>query len=211
MDGEPGLEQLVGAVRHDAFVALLHGAPVTVSEIAERRKVPLEPVQAALDQLVSAGAAEVFGDGEIVGAHGLTTDATRHAFVVSGRVLHTWCALDVVGIPVALGLDAIASTTCPTCGNRLDVPVREGHAKPLPCVLWLPTGPCVHLTRDFCSVANLFCNAAHADTWMQHAGDVHGRLVSLAELEDIARAGWADVAEAGEVLRVAAAHTEKEQ
>src|SRR5262249_38744406 len=189
-------------------VALLSGAPVTVRQIADRRKVPLAPVQAALDQFVSAGAAEVFGDGEIVGAHGLTTDATRHALAVSGRVLHTWCALDVVGIPVALGLDAIASTTCPTCGNRLDVPVREGRTKPLPYVLWLPAGNCVHLIRDFCSVANLFCNAEHADKWRQHAGDVHGRLVSLAELEDIARAAWADVAEKGRMVRIALAHTE---
>jgi hypothetical protein len=60
-------------VRHDAFIALLRGAPLTVRQIADRRKVPLAPVQAALDQLVSAGAAEVFGDGEIVGAHGLAT------------------------------------------------------------------------------------------------------------------------------------------
>lgn len=194
---EPELDLVVNLVRSEAFAGLLRGAPVNVSHVAARRRVPLERLRAALDQLVAAGAAEVAGDGEINGAHGLTTRTTRHAIVLGPRVLHTWCALDAVGIPVALGLDAIAITTCPTCGARLSVPVRAGRAAGLPFVLWLPTGPYAHLTRDFCSSANLFCEVAHAGTWRRQAGDPQGCLVAVAEVEGIARMAWADVAREG--------------
>src|SRR2546423_13540691 len=196
----PGLSQLVSIVRRDAFGGLLRGDPVTVSQIAVRRQVPPDRVRAALDQLVLAGAAEVVGDGEIVGAHGLTTRTTRHSITLDGRVLHTWCALDAVGIPVALGLDATAATTCPTCGAPPAVSVRAGQATQLPFVLWLPTGPCPHLTRDFCSAANLFCDTAHAEAWKRQAGNPQGRVISLAGVEDNARVAWTDVAAEGSTV-----------
>jgi alkylmercury lyase len=200
---DSSVEQLVSVVRRDAFCGLLRGRPVTISHIAAERGARPDRAQAALDQLVAAGAAEVVGDGVVVGAHGLTTAATQHATALEERLVHTWCALDAVGIPVALGVDATATTTCPTCRVRLTVPVRGGSAIPLPFVLWLPTGPCPHLTRDFCSVANLFCNVAHVDVWKQLSGDSQGRVVSLAEVEDIARRAWADVVDQGrEVLGV---------
>lgn len=195
---DPSLDQLVNVVRREAFAGLLRGAPVTLAQIAARRRIPLERMRAALDQLEAAGAAEVVGDGEIVGAHGLTTRTTRHAIATDDRVLHTWCALDALGIPLALGLDAI--TTCPTCGARLNAPVRAGRAADLPFVLWLPTGPCPHLTRDFCSAANLFCDVEHAGTWKRQAGNPRGRVAALAELEDIARMAWADVARRGRTV-----------
>jgi len=196
-NADPSLDHFVNVVRCEAFAGLLRGAPVTVADIAASRQVQLERMRAALDHLVAGGAAEVVGDGEIVGANGLTTRTTRHAIVLDNRVLHTWCALDAVGIPVALGLDASASTTCPTCGARLTVPVHQGRATPLPFVLWLPTGPCPHLTRDFCSAANLFCDVAHARAWRRQAGNPQGRAISLAEVEDVARAAWTDVADEG--------------
>jgi alkylmercury lyase len=199
---DPSLDQLVGVLRREAFVGLLRGAPVTVTHVAGERELPRHRVRAALDQLVAAGAAELDGE-RIVGAHGLTARTTRHAIGLDERVLHTWCALDAVGIPVALGLDTIATTTCPTCGTRLAVPVRGGRATPLSFVLWLPTGPCRHLTRDFCSAANLFCDAAHAENWRRRAGNQQGRVVSLPEVEDIARRSWADVADAGPTVPAA--------
>ncbi|HEY3095271.1 MAG TPA: organomercurial lyase [Acidimicrobiia bacterium] len=204
------LEQVVGVVRREAFVGLLRGARVTVTHIVGERGLPRDRARAALDQLVAAGAAEVAGDDEILGAHGLTARTTRHAIALDERVLHTWCALDAVGIPVALGLDATAITTCPTCGARLTVPVRTGRAIPLPFVLWFPTGPCPHLTRDFCSSANLFCHAAHVESWRRQAGNPQGRVVSLPEVEDIARRAWADVVDEGRtVLAVDTAHHTK--
>jgi len=157
-------------------------------------------VRAALDQLVVAGAAECVGDGEIVGGQGLTTRTTRHSITLEGRVLHTWCALDAVGIPVALGLDATAATRCPTCGAPLTLSVRAGQATRLPFVLWFSSGPCPRLTRVFCFAANLFCDTAHAEAWKRQAGNPQGRVISLADVEDTARVAWADVVAEGRTV-----------
>ena len=206
-----GLEELESIVRREAFVGLLRGVPVTLTQVANKHGLRRDRVRAVLDQLVAAGAAEVGGDEAIVGAHGVTARTTRHAIVLEERVLHTWCALDAVGIPVALGLDATATTTCPTCGARLTVPVRAGRARSLPLVLWFPTGPCPHLTRDFCAAANLFCHAAHVEHWKHRAGNPPGRVMSLPEVEDIGGRSWADVAEEGRrVLAVETARHDQE-
>ena len=63
------LEQLESVVRRDAFFDLLRGNPETISHIAEDRGLRLDRAQAALDQLVTGGAATV----EDVMEGGLTT------------------------------------------------------------------------------------------------------------------------------------------
>lgn len=144
--------------------------------------------------LVARGRAEVDGRGRLVGVHGLTLGPSRHSFVHSGVARHTWCAFDSVGIPAALGLDAVAKTNCPTCGCALSVEVRNGRVQDGPRVLWLPaTDESSDLISTFCAVADLYCSQRHLEQRieLEHAA---GAAVSLPEAAEIARDIWADVA-----------------
>ena len=91
------------------FAALWRGRPMRSEEIHTDLAI-------AAAALARQGRAEVDDHGSIVGIHGLTLRSTRHRFEIDGLARHTWCAFDAVGIPAALGLDAVAHSDCPACG-----------------------------------------------------------------------------------------------
>jgi hypothetical protein len=95
----------VKAVRQGAFRALLDGRAPSVSELAGTAGLDTDQIESAIDELRDQGALEVDASGRVIGAHGLRQRTTQHAIITSDRTWHTWCALDAVGIPVALGLD----------------------------------------------------------------------------------------------------------
>jgi predicted transcriptional regulator len=115
----------IGAVRREAFRGLLEGHAPAAAEIATAATLSPERIEAAIAQLRATGALEVDADGHVVGAHGLTQRATEHVIITAERVWHTWCALDAIGIPVALNLDAEVRTRCPTCAATIVIAVRD--------------------------------------------------------------------------------------
>jgi predicted transcriptional regulator len=192
LEGDP----VVASVRKYAFGALREGRAHTAVEIAERLGFTTAEVEGAVGALRAAGAIELDKQGRITGAHGLTLRETVHAIVTPDSVWHTWCALDAVGIPAALGVDAEVHTVCPTCEAAIVLEVRSGTvsaAHGTEPVLWLPGGPCGHVMDDFCAAANLFCNGEHLDAWRARAANPSGESVTLAEAEAHGRRLWADV------------------
>lgn len=131
--------------------------------------------------------------GRITGIHGLSAQPTPHRITHANQLIHTWCALDAIGIPAALRLDAQATTTCPTCGRQLQVtftngePVADGELR-----LCLPSSPCDHLLNDICVHANLYCNAQHLADHAPPAGSA----LTIPQAAAIGRATWNDAATA---------------
>ncbi|MGQ0826536.1 MAG: organomercurial lyase [Actinomycetota bacterium] len=149
-----------------------------------------------VEGLARQGKLELDAADRVVGIHGLTIRPTRHRIVHAGRSYYTWCALDAVGVPAALGIDAVAITDCPSCRAELHVALDGGVPRPQPSlVLWLPAGPCEHLMNDFCALANLFCSRQHLAAWHRTTGAPSGRELSLAAVAEIGRSSWADVAQ----------------
>lgn len=143
--------------------------------------------------LVASGRCETDGE-DLVGIHGLTLRLTRHRFVHDDVTHHTWCAFDAVAIPVALGLDAVASTTCRACGGGIEVVVRSGvPTGGSDLVLWLPDPNGEHLMDSFCAVADLYCSHEH----LRQQVDAHasGRAVDLERAAAFGRETWSDVAD----------------
>lgn len=185
--GEAALE-LVAA----GFASLWHGVAVDPGDLlADRRELAGRTAR----DLARVGRAELDAVGRLVGIHGLTLQRTRHWLEEDGRVHHTWCAFDSVGIPAALGLDATASTECPSCGTPIRVDVRQCRVEPGGAVLWLPPPPDVggHLMNEFCAAADLYCTVEHLHA---RVGDGHGggRVVALLDVAPLGREVWADVA-----------------
>ena len=171
----------------DGFVALWCGERRFITELTDGPRV--------VDDLVAAGRLEVGEGGVLIGVHGLVTRPTRHRIAHTQGTVNAWCALDAIGIPAALGIDADAITSCPACETELrvtlhrGVPVNGGAMR-----LWLPTSRCAHLVEDFCDHAILYCDHDHLSDAV--AGQSAGRVIGVAEVAAIGRQTWRDVADA---------------
>jgi len=163
------------------FVALWRGEQPLVTELAD---------SATVLALSRAGRLEVDDGGRLVGVHGLTRRPTRHRVDHVRDTVHTWCALDAIGIPAALGIDATVRTSCPACGAVLQVDVRAGvPADEGECRLWVPAGECDHLVDDFCRHANLFCDEHHLRSLTSPQA---GESVTVTEAAAMGRSMWHD-------------------
>lgn len=143
-----------------------------------------------IDELAGRGLIEVADDGRLLGIHGLSSRPTRHRIERAAGAIHTWCAFDAVGIPAALGINAVAISTCPACGRELGVTLTAGIPTNSDQRIWLPAGGCAHVIDEFCRHADLFCDSAHLD---QHVGGRDGRSVTVGEAAQLGRQVWRDV------------------
>lgn len=182
------------AVRAVAFVAVRRRQLPGAGELAAATGLPAEQVRQALRLLVATGTATVDHDDRVTGVGGLSLAPTRHRLRLDGVDLHTWCAFDLIGIPVTLGADAAAVTPCGHCGQPIQLLVQHGRPVAKPAVTgWLPSAACRNVLAEFCPQANLFCDQAHLAAWRTQAGDPPGEALDLAELAERGRQARADL------------------
>jgi hypothetical protein len=180
------------AVRHIAiagFQALWSGRLANLTDLVGSDATITE----AADHLRTRGRIELSDDGHLIAVHGLVRRPTRHRIEHAGGAVNTWCALDAIGIPAALAINARALTQCPTCEAELAVTLTRGEPQPLPgAMLWYPEVRCAHLVDDFCAGANLFCSLGHLDRWVSvNAGA--GTVMTIDEVAELGREVWAEV------------------
>jgi alkylmercury lyase len=184
----------VDLVRRAAFNSLWEGTAPQLSTLAAAATQEISYTRRVVAQLVAAGIAtiegDLAGDPVIVGADGVTVRTTPHRLVFRDREVQTWCAFDAVGIPAAFGIDAVAHTACPTCGEALHIVLPNGEAPGgSPVVGWWPHAPEGPVNETFCPTASLFCSRAHLDTWLATA-NAPGEVLPLIELADRGRVTW---------------------
>lgn len=115
------------AVSGALFRALLSGRPVPSGEVASVTGLPATEAAAALDRLVDRGSVMLDpASGAIVGARGLSLRPTAHRLTLDGRALFAFCAIDAIGIPVALGAEATIESRCAGCRTPLALTVTAG-------------------------------------------------------------------------------------
>ena len=187
-------EPVARAVRSIAalgFRVLWGGQTVTLAELLGEDGAALNE---AAEHLRRRGRIELSADGHLIAVHGLSLRPTPHHVEHDDSVINTWCALDAIGIPASMGIDAWARTKCPTCQGPLAVRFSAGNPQPLPdAVLWYPDVTCGHLIDDFCSGANLFCTIEHFERWAG-GGPGAGSVMTIDEVAEVGRAVWADAA-----------------
>lgn len=197
------LDEAAARVRRAAFTRLLAtAAPVDVATLSADAGLSEPEVETALSDLADTGAitrqANSAGDrglgGPVVAAGGLAVAPARHQLLLAGQVFWTWCAFDGIGIPAALGVDAVLDTRCPACGQPIRVTITGGQPPAVtPLVGWLPGRACANVQDDFCPEANLFCTDAHLASWRATAGEPQGTAGTLAELAETGRRVWVDL------------------
>jgi alkylmercury lyase len=198
--GDPSADLLsrasnrAAAVRRAAFARLRSGVAVASTELATDTGLSSRAVDTALSELVASGTANLDGSGHVVAVGGLSVEPAAHELFMDGVNFWTWCAFDAVGIPAALGLDAIARTRCGQCGGSIEITISRGSPQTgNPIVGWLPGQTCENVQDDFCPQANLFCNEAHLALWQTSAGNPPGRVAALIDLAAHGRDVWAEM------------------
>ena len=195
-DLSAGVAETVRRIAIAGFHALWEGRTPMLGELGGGDRATFDE---AVAHLRAGGRIEIASDGRLMAVHGLTRRPTRHRIEHHGGCVNTWCALDAIGIPAALGIDARAITTCPTCNRELVVTLVSGRpAPPAGAVLWYPetAGTWEHLVDQFCSGANLFCNLDHLRDRMGPE-TASGAIMTVDEVAEIGREAWADVSTIG--------------
>lgn len=115
------------AVTRVVFRSLLEGRGIRPEAVAATLETSLTAVARAVDQLVERGTMERDADsGELVAARGLSLAETPHRLMLDGRQLYAFCAVDAVGIPAALELEARVESRCHRCGAPVTLTLSGG-------------------------------------------------------------------------------------
>lgn len=180
----------VAAIQEHGLASLLDGASRTMTEIASLSGLSRGDIEGGIQALVDAGRIDLDGE-RVVGIGGLTLISSAHSLRLPNAEMHTWCALDAVGIPAALGLTATVVTRCPQCEKRITVDVNDGAAVAAdPVTLFCPTGQCDNVRADFCSAANLFCSPTHLSQWRTDNPSAMGEGLDLVAAVELGHAMW---------------------
>lgn len=139
---------------------LASSGPVPPEEAARILGCAAEEVEGRLRSLPAR--VERDEAGRIVGA-GLTLVPTDHRFILEGRTLYVWCALDALMFPVVLGRGARVESRCPATGSPIRLVVGPDGVSDIDppgaaVTLVVPEGES-DLRASFCVKVNFYASA----------------------------------------------------
>jgi len=122
------VDELDLRIRNHLYASFVRDATaVSVAEAADALELPAAVVADAYRRLHEAHALVLESEQlEIRMLNPFSAVATPHRVLAGGRGLFANCAWDALGIPAALHSDAAIESSCPDCGEQLDLEVRDG-------------------------------------------------------------------------------------
>jgi alkylmercury lyase len=187
---------------NQALKLLAQGSPVSPAQLADTSGRPVTEVEEIFAKMQERGV-EVDETGNLVGL-ALTLNPTPHRFILNGRTLYTWCALDAVFMPGLLDVTAEVESTCPTTGKPIQLTISPDGIEaftPETAVLSIAvpglscrredddaskarTGP----KSDSCNQMHFFASNEAAELWAQsHPGTA---IFTPEEAYRLAYANW---------------------
>ena len=178
---ESGARDEVPGLVRTIMILLMRGEPITLEEIETSSRLALETVRESLKAWKDT---EYDDEGRLVGL-GLTLRPTEHRFLIEGRELYTWCALDTLIFPGILGVRAEVKSTCHATGSPIQFEVGpEGVRRLDPesaMVSLVVPGDMASIRGSFCRQVHFFASQDAARAWIgEHPG---GSVVSVAEAQ----------------------------
>jgi hypothetical protein len=161
----PGLRAVHRAVlRHFAATGIATTPADLVPAAASARLDPVTALRLLADQDLVA----VDGSGVLVAAYPFSPTPTAHMVDLGDVRVWAMCAIDALGIPSMLGLDATITSIDPYSGEPITVTVTDGVATFAPAatvVVYAATGATGRSVDTCCTTINFFTTAAHAHAW----------------------------------------------
>lgn len=116
---------------------LMDGRPPTAAETAEALGLPSEEAEAAYQRLEHAHVIALApGTTDVWMANPLSAVPTPFRVITDdGRSWWGNCVWDAFGVLAMVGADGVVDTSCPDCGERLELRVRGGQLEPVDAVV----------------------------------------------------------------------------
>lgn len=100
--------------------ALANGQPISPAQLADIWEMPLDHVQAILDQAKTNGKVEINAQGNLVGAV-LSLNPTDHQVFMDNKHIYAWCAYDALYASGVVGKPAQIVSKDPVTGEMIRV------------------------------------------------------------------------------------------
>jgi hypothetical protein len=111
-----------------AFRSILNGVALSPSELAEQTTLGQAEALDLIETMVDEGRLRLDDSkSHIVAAAGLSLTESRHTLTMNGHRFGVWCALDAVGIPAGLDLDATIESECLDTGEPVRIEIQGGR------------------------------------------------------------------------------------
>jgi hypothetical protein len=143
-------------------------APSSAQIDAVVRAAGLDPAVAlralAADDLIAVDPA-----GRLRAAYPFSPTRTAHLVSLPTASVHAMCAIDALGTPFMLGVDAVIASTDPHNGEPIQVTLTSGDARfqPPDAVVVYAATPAPGRSVDICcSTINFFTDAGSAQAWI---------------------------------------------
>lgn len=162
-------------------------APVTPERLAKLAGVARDQVVAVM----RAAGAEWDTSGELLVGQGVTLIRTPHRYDSGGHTVWTWCAADLLELPVLLGGPARAESPCAATGEPVRVEVTPSgvaDVEPVSAVASIVTRTPDGLgaiRRSVCDQQNFYRDAEAGAGWQ--AAHPDGLLLPMADAFEVAR------------------------
>jgi hypothetical protein len=117
------------ALRLAAFYSILEGKAASSNDLALQCRLTRSQAQQCIKEMADQGILVINEQGAVVGSHGLSIIPTEHRISIGGQDLFTWCAVDAVGIPAVLGVDATIISKCFQCDEPIEITMSSGEVQ----------------------------------------------------------------------------------
>lgn len=116
------------AIRNATYAAFVElGRSPTIQEVAARTRDSAAEITGAWARLHDGHALVLDASGAILMANPFSAIETPHRVEAAGRTWFANCGWDAFGIGAALHVDSTIHTTCPDCGESVDLEVVGGR------------------------------------------------------------------------------------
>jgi alkylmercury lyase len=130
---EKNISQVEQQISRVGFRLLLEGESVPASRLAEVLGWDEKKVINELERMAGQGRCTLDASGVLTGMKGLSvvkSTQAPHQLQMIGKTFYTWCALDAVGIPAALGVEAFVKSRTIDSGADIGLHYRNNHWEP---------------------------------------------------------------------------------
>ncbi len=189
------LSPLQERVLAEVFWQLLAGKPVPAAGLSSALGLSAEGVEETLAALEAKRSLRRDETGAIVAARGLMISPSSHRLTTQPGSIFTQCAVDAVGIPAALGLEATVEDQCARCGSPIEAIVRRSgdvavHPATAVIVMAQPDSRVEEGIPRVCRETNFFCSREHAEAWQREQATLPSAVTTPADAALVGRVIW---------------------
>jgi hypothetical protein len=182
-------------VLKEAFWRLLGGVPVANADLRDSLDLSPAIVEETLSGLEVRRCLRRQKDGAVIAARGLMVQPSRHQLITSRGRVYAQCAVDAIGIPVALGVEGTIEDRCALCERSIAIRVTpsgdvSSHPEAAVIVMVQPARCVEEGIPRMCRETNLFCSREHATDWLREQATLPGAIGVPQDAATVGRVLW---------------------